>query len=898
MQEFEKRAENSAMNGNHIKDILEKTENDIKIGKITRRSGEGGAEEFVFSADGTGLVFDKELPAGETPAAEAQPEGESAKRGSLDAYEKDAPRVEEVTLVSKTENVVIPVDLPADAEEFSLPSSFKVNEKYNTPILEERRTVYSTYVPKFTDASENYRMADQPREPKKIPRPLSVDPTAEEERETEDAVIVGVGEAPASAEAILNVSKPVAAEAAPAAEPVRTEADERAEIESLLKRYEHPKATAAEVFEPAAVDPQMQEAPAPAPAPEAQVPPSEPYIMPDPDEGTVRIFDYPEDIGKASLPAESEPAALPAQRKLFSPKEYVNVGQKMAFKDMFLDRLNSVAVRLVAALLLTVVLFAIENLHLIGVDVVAFLGFHEFPFALALLDMQVVICLFLLVAPEIMRGIRALTKGLFHSELFLPIAFLLQMLHTVAVMIAHPSVSLLYGFVFGLAVLATIVGSYLRHQGSFITFRHVGGREEKLAVEKKMTRTLEKENLALDGAVDEYKSKTARVLRASFISDFFARERKSAENTRHNLKYLLISLGISLVGAIVMFFIGDGMISAVSTLTVTFYLSAPAALLLAHRLPYYFSARAASAEGGGVIGETSHYDYAGVDVVCFRDTEIFEKGDVSLKHIILYDTAKEFTSVVEQMSSLFSVIGGPLNVLFSESLVRKCPPADEAVLENGGIYGRIGSDTFLVGSASYMASKGIALPREKDNRETLDVATIMMYAAENGRVYAKFYLQYRLSSRFEALIPSFDEEKIVSLVYTRDPNVTGELMRHLAGGRDLIRLIKEEPETSLPDAQERISVGLVSTRDKTSAISLLLLCRRYVRMQKNLLGAFWFALGSGAFLGIMLSAFGLLSLPSVAYGLWQVALVAAMAIYAKKALSKPKNNPSGGIEKQ
>ncbi len=901
MQDFEKNTDASVAKEDRIKNILEKTENDIKTGKITRRSGEGGAEEFVFSADGTGLVFDKELPENEkpAPAAAAPSADESTQRGSLDAYEKEAPRVEEVTLVSRTENEVIAVDLPADAEEFSLPSSFKVDEKYNTPIREERRTVYSTYVPKFTDASENYRMADQPREQKKIPRPFSVDPTAEEERETEDAVVIGVGEAPASAEAILNVSKPAAAEAAPAEKPVRTEADERAQIESLLKRYEQSETPAAEVPEIAAEEPQLQETPAFfAPESEAQVPPSEPYVMPDPDEGTVRIFDYPEDVGERSLPTEAETSALSAHRTLFSPKEYVNVGQKMAFKDMFLDRLNSVAVRLAAALLLTLILFVIENLHLIGVDAVAFLGFQEFPFALALLDMQVVLCLLLLASPEIMRGIRALTKGLFHSVLFLPIAFLLQILHTVAVMVTRPSVSLLYGFVFGLAVLATIVGSYLRHQAAFITFRHVGGREEKLAVEKKMTRTLEKENHALDGAVDEYKSKTARFLRTSFIQDFFARERKSSENTRHNLKYLLISLGISLVGAIVMFFIGDGMISAASTLTVTFYLSTPAALLLAHRLPFYFSARAASAEGGGVIGETSHYDYAGVDVVCFRDTEIFEKGDVSLKHIILYDAAKEFTSVVEQMSSLFSVIGGPLNVLFSESLVRKCPPADDAVLENGGICGRIGSDTFHVGSASYMASKGIALPREKDNRETLDVATVMMYAAENGRVYAKFYLQYRLSFRFESLLPSFDEEKIVSLVYTRDPNVSGELMRHLASGRDLIRLIKEEAETTMPDAQERISVGLVSTRDKTSAISLLLLCRRYVKMQKNLLSAFWFALGSGAFLGIMLSVFGLLALPSAAYGLWQIALVVAMAIYAKKALSKPKNTSVGGSKNQ
>lgn len=893
MQEFEKTANTQE---NRIKDILEKTENDIKEGKIVRRSDKNGAEEFVFSGGETGLVFEKELPseAANVSAVQAPTVAEAEKHDSLVMHEKNAPRVEEVTLVSNGKKEVITVDITSDAGEFSLPSSFTVDEKYNTPIMEERRTLYSTYVPKFTDASENYRMADQPRPPKKTSSVPSVDPTAEDEGETRDAVIIGVGDTPVSVEAILNITKPAAAsESSPLQESVRTVEDEREEISSLLATpaEQETPATKAETVEEVSAQAELAKT---SPLQNAD----EPYTMPDPEEGALRILDYPEDVAKGNLPAETAAAPAPMQRKLFAPKEYVNVGQKMAFKDMFLDRLNSVAVRLGAAILLTLILCVLENAHLIGLDLLALFKLQRVPFALALLDMQIVICLFLLSAPEIMRGIRSLTKGMFHSELFLPIIFVLQMLHAAVMLIAHRSVGSQYGFVFGLFVIATIVGSYLRHHASFLTFRHVGGREEKLAVEKKMTRLLEKEKFALDGAVDEYKSKTVHFLRTNFVSDFFARERKSAENTRHNLKYLLISLGISLVAGIVMYFIGNGMVSAVSTLTLTFYLCAPVALLLAHRLPYYQSVRAASAVGGGVVGETSHYDYAGVDVVCYRDTEIFPKGDVSLKHIILYDTTKEFTTVVEQMSSLFSVVGGPLDVLFSETLVKKCPPAEEAFLENGGIFGRIGDVVLHVGDAAYMSEKGIALPKEKDNRETIDFSTKVMYAAENGRIYAKFYLQYKLNSAFRSHLASFAEEKIVTLVYTRDPNVTDALMRHLADGRDLIRVIKEDATVTMPQQQERVSVGLVSTKGKASAISLLLLCRRYVRMQKKLLQAFWFALGSGAFLGVMLSVFGLISLPSIVYGIWQGFLVGAMAIYAGKTLAGSKGPSIGGKDER
>lgn len=884
MQDFERSADAQRS----IKDILDKSENDIKEGKITHRSADGGAEEFVFSGGGIGLVFDKELPARapEAQAPKAEPEVEEERGAPLSDYEKNLPRVEQVTVVASEEAKVIDLDKPAGAEEFSLPKSFVVDERFNTPIVEERRTLYSTYVPKFTDASENYRMASEPREPKRIPRPLSVDPTAEEEKETEGAVIVGVGEAPPSAEAAVVVNKPVAAEAVSS---VPTEEDslaqERAEIASLLT----PAPTAQSEPEAPIEEPQAGEPDDFAPA-ASEVP----YSMPDPEGATLRIFDYPEDLGESRLP-ETAAAASVLPHGVFKQKEYVSAGQKMAFKDMFLDRLNSVAVRLLAAALLTLILCFLENIWIFGVDVLAFIGISGYPIALVLLDMQIVVCLLLLSAPEIMRGVRALTKGLFHSELFLPIAFLLQILHTLTVLFSAPRVESLYGFVFGLFTLATVGASYLRHRAAFVTFNHVGGREEKIAVDKKLTRLLDMEKFALDGAVDEYKSKVAQVHRASFISDFFARERKSAESTRDNLKYLLISLGLSLTAAVVMFFVGDGMKDAAATLAVTFYLSAPAVIFLMHRLPYYLSARVASSEGGGVIGETSHYDYAGVDVICFKDTEIFKKGDVALKHIILYDAAKEFTAVVEQMSSLFSVIGGPLDVLFSSTLVKKSPLADEAFLEQGGIYGRIGTAVFHVGDESYIQSKGIALPREKDNRESVDETTKVMYAAENGRVYAKFYLQYKLSEDYSRMLETFTEEKIVSLVYSTDPNVTLPLMRVLAGDRDLIRVIKDQPMPGDEGVSEKASVGLVSTEDKTSAISLLLLCRRYTHMQKMLSNGFLLSIGSGAFLGIMFSVFGVLgALPSVAYGLWQVALVGAMAFFAYKKLMPPGTSQNGG----
>ena len=70
MQEFDK-DENTKEN--LIKDILEKNENGLKTGKVTRVVGESGSEEFRFSSDGAEFIFDKDVPESSETAEESAP---------------------------------------------------------------------------------------------------------------------------------------------------------------------------------------------------------------------------------------------------------------------------------------------------------------------------------------------------------------------------------------------------------------------------------------------------------------------------------------------------------------------------------------------------------------------------------------------------------------------------------------------------------------------------------------------------------------------------------------------------------------------------------------------------------------------------------------------------------
>ncbi|MBQ9734049.1 MAG: hypothetical protein IJV74_07445, partial [Clostridia bacterium] len=112
---------------------------------------------------------------------------------------------EEKAEEAKPEPVAEPEPEPTPKEdEFTIPDTFQIDEKYNTPPTPDTpTTIWRTYVPKFTEVSDTYRMQNDPRprakhEPKKPDTKVeeetedTVDPTAELDKAHEETVEVNV----------------------------------------------------------------------------------------------------------------------------------------------------------------------------------------------------------------------------------------------------------------------------------------------------------------------------------------------------------------------------------------------------------------------------------------------------------------------------------------------------------------------------------------------------------------------------------------------------------------------------------------------------------------------------------------------------------------------------------
>ena len=818
--------------------------------------------EFTVEENTSSLVFETEAKSKPTARPTAQP---------IERSEISVP--DKVSFNFK----YTPAPEPASAPKTEAPKSAPA-----APISAEP-VVHTTYVPRFTEVSETYKVADAKAPATPTVKPLEIevsteatepeiDPTAETDERAviSDATIVTVG---APEPESYDIKSTVFKFDDPTPEPDTPAPD----LENTEEQQE--------IAEPIVDLPPRLD-----PTPDT---PKE-YKIPDPDTHRGITDLATRETGLAVVESVDNVGDETAENKKKN-KEFSQQAQRDGFKDRFLDTIMSVKVRLFASLALVVALLVVENLWIFGKDIPAALGLSTVPGAMAMIDALLVVCLFVLALPEVIYSIHKLLLGRAVPELFVPLAAVTTLGYTVAVVVTVPPQYPLFGLLFSLLSLSAILGALFKKQADFSNFKMISFNGEKKIVDRKLTRALPEENLAVDGKVQGYKSKTARVFRTTFVADFFKRSGKCAENSGSVVLMISASFGLAFVAAAVTSFIPgtySSVMSAVTTFACVFLLAMPTFSILLHKIPYYHSVKQAGSESSAIIGESSLYDYSGVDVVTFTDIEVFGDEDVSLQRIMLYGKSENLEKAMNQMSAVFAVVGGPLKNMFADALDHAPTTANRVRIEEEGVVATVDGVEVMAGTLEYIVKNGIRVPHDPGNESAALFSTKIMYAAENGEVYAKFYIRYTLSEDFTMILPALTDDGVIPLVYTRDPNVNAELLRTLTGGMDAIRVLKKQ---TLPDGEGKIfnsvSAGIVTTGDKLDVISMLLLCKKYVRLQQRLSIVELSAMAVGGTLAVLLALSGMTVVPSFVLAIWQLSWCGVLHFMSRRALksSKDKN---------
>ena len=755
-------------------------------------------------------------------------------------------------------------------------------EEENISFVTPPSSLRRTYVPRFTEVSENYRMQNDPR-----PRPKTdthnvkatkdentmteLDPTTEqlEEKVVEKIVVTSTvirnNDLADETLKVLKFSAPVQDdESESVAASVTTEVKETTDTDFDDGLVDFADDTVEELI----VNSKAEE--------------KKPQNMtlPDP-ERNYEVVEYSQK--NALLPVEPR-GVSDADKKGAPHGEFETAVQRDDVKDRFLDILMSIRVRIAGSLLILLTMIGIDCLPYFGINVFEMIGLGAIPYAKAVIDMQFSVCMFLFALPEVVKACKLLIKRKVAPELFLILSLASVVVNDIVIANAKVTEYLTFGVLFGFFCLISVIASYSKAVGDFTSFKLVSRNVAKNVLDKRLTRELQRENLALDGVVDEYNSKTARMFRTVFVSGFFKRSFKTCENSGNTLLMMGIALGVAVVTGVVKFLLdGYYVVSGVQSATFVLVLSLPVVSLLLHKLPYKHVCKSAATEESAFVGEASIFDGADVDVFTYEDTEIFGIEDVSLRKVHLYGKVYNTPKAMQQMYSLFSVIGGPLDFVFSSSLDRKCSSADNVVIEDDGVSGMLDGHKICAGTEEYMKRHGVKIPEDdyKSNPLSTD-STKVMYGAEDGEVYVKFFIRYSFSEEFTMLIPELKDKKVIPLVYTRDPNITNDLFKVLTLGEDLIRVMKKYvPRSSEEKTYRRIDSGIVTHGDKGNAINMVLLAKKYASFQNTLSATELISMIVGAALAVVLAIGNMLVLPTTLFALWQIVWCVVLSIRSK-----------------
>lgn len=756
------------------------------------------------------------------------------------------------------------------------------------------------YVPRFTDASEKYRLRGDAKirerlgikapkfENESNPDEIKLDPTAE----FEEDIVLAPAKAPENkaedeVDETLNVFKFTEEDR----EAIDLAAErEREEIRKLLRPdpVEEPTPEASdepeieEEIEEILDEEITEEISEIEEKSEAEL--TEVASIPDPDQDEFGVYEFnPTPDEPEDTPEGVEENSFLKEEK--QPREFNNPTERDGIKDKFLDSLISIRIRTVASFVFALALLVVEILSAAKVIPFKLFDASTSYASLAIVDFLLATCIFIMSLPETVKAIKRVSNKQLMPDLVALPSYIILGLFTLAVLLTNATSYPLFGLLFATVSLPLLTATLYRTKADFIAFKMISQGEEKRIIDRKRTRELAQENIALDGIVDEFKSKIARTFRTSFVSDFFKNSEGTATDPKHIAFIFGIPFGAGLVFGAAAYFLSWSVVTAVATFALTAMLGCPAFAVIANKVSFFHTQRAALLCDSTAIGEDAYHNFSGVDVFAFDDSDIFGPDDVNLKRFMLYGERDSMEKVMRQMSALFAAVGGPLDYMFSNAIDNRVrhKSATNLIIEDDGICGDVAGHKISAGSEEYMRRNGIALPALATTSESSNsIDTIkVMYAAEDGEVYAKFYIRYSFSEEFTMSLPSLREAGIVPLVYTRDPNVSNELLNTLTAGTGGICVVKLYKPLKEETVYNRVSASMVTYGDRLDAASMIVLSKKYQKFSFYIRFAEISAMAVGVVLALILSLIGFGRTTVLAAVIWQALWCGVMRLISK-----------------
>ncbi|MBQ8746326.1 MAG: hypothetical protein IJZ08_00470 [Clostridia bacterium] len=531
---------------------------------------------------------------------------------------------------------------------------------------------------------------------------------------------------------------------------------------------------------------------------------------------------------KAADRLKDEQKEYSRQQKQALEYEYTDRSQIPQIADAYKFALKSLKIKMIAAAVLTVLLFFFENITLFGVQFSGALDPAVYPVVNIMMSLQLLLLVCALAYEQIFAGFTNLVTMRPTPESVLSVLSVFAVVYSVILaVIANPSAGgepVLYNFPVAVVALLSLIFTYFNTKREAFSFNIVSSKRQKY-VFNRIEATENSEESRVFGATEEGSPDVLRITRADFVDGYFARTGAILNSTRIYVGAMLSCIVAAAVLMAVFAMIGGSTSrDAITIAYLTLIGVVPASMFFTYSYPFYKANREAYEYDSTIVGEPSLEEYAGASIVSFDDKNVFPSVSVKVQNIKIYNNNR-IDRVLYYAASAFCAAGGPLSDVFSLATMEMERSADVNILSAGVGYLETSVDgrQILFGRSAVLTELGFEVPVEVVEEDSYVQGDLsILYMLRDGALIAKMYIRYGMDADFEFILRQFTKGGTCVCVKTLDPNIDEEMIFSKVRGKQYpLKIVRNTEGT---EAVERADSGIVTRGTTKSLLQVLSYC--------------------------------------------------------------------------
>ena len=514
--------------------------------------------------------------------------------------------------------------------------------------------------------------------------------------------------------------------------------------------------------------------------------------------------------------------------------EYTSPMQNEKIAGEMESRYKGAKVRLVISVFFAVMLFLIENIAPVK-------PLFPTPFAYIIADWVLAFACMLLVLGRVKEAVRSFFRWKPGVDCITIFAFFFSVAATTAAIIFEKteSVITLYNFPFAVCVVLDLLFVYYRCRRDIYSFSVLASSHDKSAL---VLGDSEEETLSeAEYFMHSGKSESIRfgeVKSVNFVDGYFAH----ASETPSIQAPLKIFIPVCLAVSVAFFFCALCVMKCTVAESIgisyaTFMMCMPFSAFLAYCYPLYLAARRAHSYHSAILCDKTPDEYRNSSMVVFRDTEAIPAGKAKVKSIRLYGD-KKIDNAIYYASSIYSVIGGPLEDVFRSAALNSVSSENVQIREISaeGVCAMVDGKNIVIGRPAYMEEQCFeTMPEPGDDEYDGKTNKRIFYLACDQFIIAKFYIQYSVSTDFLYIANRLLSAGLGISVRTADPCLDDGIFyeNKIDPEQNAIRIsracLQGEEQESVPANR----AGIVSVGDVKELIKSYLVCKKLESVKRT-----------------------------------------------------------------